>query len=110
MDLPRYEGSTALFKACHKIHSEVVRELLSHEPDLGILQNGETCLHTAAMSGHLDIVNKLVMAGADPDQVNLGGLTALDVAKGKVKKRLGSITKKTTDPLVIANYSNFSRR
>ena len=58
----------------------------------------------------MSVVNQLVTAGADPDQVNLGGLTALDVAKGKVKEQLKGITNRTTDPAVLATNNNFSRR
>lgn len=31
------DGATALFKACHKGHAEIVEELLKYEPNLSLL-------------------------------------------------------------------------
>lgn len=44
-------------------------------------QNGETCLHAAAMFGHLPVVKQLVAAGSDIMWKNQDGYTALQVAR-----------------------------
>lgn len=112
VDLPRSDGATALFKACHKGHREVVKQLLMHNPDMGLLKNGETVLHAAVLSGDVVVVDQLVLAGANPDQVNMAGLTALDVAKDKnkeIKEKLRPVTNKTTDPRILARTQDVSR-
>ena len=38
VDLARQDGATPLFKACHKGHEEVVKEILKYNPRLGNLQ------------------------------------------------------------------------
>lgn len=44
------------------------------------LQNGESALHAAALTGHMTVARQLVGAGADPLLVNLEGLTPLQLA------------------------------
>ena len=44
VDLPRSDGATALFKACHKGHREVVKQLLMHNPDMGLLKVTPWCV------------------------------------------------------------------
>ena len=76
-------------------------------------QNGETVLHAAVLSGDVVVVDQLVLAGANPDQVNMAGLTALDVAKDKnkeIKEKLRPVTNKTTDPRILARTQDVSRR
>ena len=107
VDLARSDGATPLFKACHKGHESVVREIMKYNPRLGTLQvwphtslalltpftqNGWTCLHAAALSGHSNLVLTLVEAGADPNLVNMSGFTALDVALGAARKTLVTLT------------------
>ena len=107
VDLARSDGATPLFKACHKGHEGVVKEIIKYNPRLDTLQvrpntsgapltphtqNGWTCLHAAALSGHSSLVLTLVEAGADPNLVNLSGFTALDVALGAARKTLASLT------------------
>ena len=109
VDLARRDGATPLFKACHKGHESVVKEIMKYNPRLDTLQvrhntpvsnteltpftqNGWTCLHAAALSGHSNLVVTLVEAGADPNLVNLSGFTALDVALGAARKTLASVT------------------
>jgi len=95
VDLARQDGATPLFKACHKGHEEVVKEILKYNPRLGNLQNGWTCLHAAALSGHSNLVIHLLKAGADPNMTNLSGSTPLDVALGAARKTLYSLTSLT---------------
>ena len=44
-----------------------------------LLQNGEACLHAAAISGNPGLVSLLLEAGADPQLKNAGGHSALDL-------------------------------
>ena len=81
VDAIRNDGATALFKASHKGHSAVVHELLKYRPNLGLLPNGETALHAAALFGHLPIVKQLMAAGSDLMIKNQDHLTALHVAR-----------------------------
>ena len=114
VDLARADGATPLFKACHKGHEEVVKEILRHKPRLDTLQvqrtiiffllkfssfqNGSTCLHAAALSGHSNLILHLLEAGADPNTPNMSGFTPLDVALGAARKTLQSVTTRITDP------------
>lgn len=81
VDAVRCDGATPLFKAAHKGHAAVVTELLKHRPNLGLLPNGETALHAAAMFGHLTVCKQLIAAGSDILQKNQEALTALQVAR-----------------------------
>jgi len=98
VDLARADGATPLFKACHKGHEEIVKEILKHQPRLDTLQNGSTCLHAAALSGHSNLILHLLEAGADPNTPNVSGFTPLDVALGAARKTLQSMTTRITDP------------
>ncbi|KAL1132095.1 hypothetical protein AAG570_010053 [Ranatra chinensis] len=80
VDTLRRNGATPLFKACHKGHTDVVQELLKYKPALGILPNGESCLHAACLFGHLGCVKLLVHSGADPSLTNIEGATPLQLA------------------------------
>uniref|UniRef100_A0AC35GT38 Ankyrin repeat domain-containing protein 29 n=1 Tax=Panagrolaimus sp. PS1159 TaxID=55785 RepID=A0AC35GT38_9BILA len=73
-------GATALFKASQKGHEKVVKILLENKPNLGLLKNGETCLHAAALFGNLSIAKMLINAGSDPRLPNRFGETPLDLA------------------------------
>ncbi|KAK8743892.1 hypothetical protein OTU49_000897 [Cherax quadricarinatus] len=79
-DVTRHDGATPLFKAAHKGHVEVVHELLPFKPCLGLLKNGESALHAAALYGHLQVLRVLVEAGADPGLKNDQGLTPIQIA------------------------------
>lgn len=81
VDAVRCDGATPLFKAAHKGYSAVVNELLKHRPNLGLLPNGESALHAAAMFGHLPVVKQLVAAGSDISWKNQEGFTPLQVAR-----------------------------
>merc|ERR1719471_351638 len=75
------DGATPLFKACHKGHLDTITELLKHKPNLGILKNGETVLHAAALFGHLKVVRVLLNSGVDRNIKNKEGQTASDLAE-----------------------------
>ncbi|KAL3868933.1 hypothetical protein ACJMK2_041685 [Sinanodonta woodiana] len=81
IDAVREDGATPLFKACHKGHLEVVEELLKHKPRLGLLPNGETALHAAALFGHMKITKLLMAANADGKLKNKEGQTAAELAR-----------------------------
>ncbi|KAF5272341.1 hypothetical protein FQR65_LT17461 [Abscondita terminalis] len=80
VDAARHDGATALFKAAHKGHSAVVGELLRYKPSLGLLPNGESALHAAALFGHLSVCKQLIAAGADPALNNQDNLTSSKLA------------------------------
>ncbi|KAK0395123.1 hypothetical protein QR680_001126 [Steinernema hermaphroditum] len=82
-DSARPDGATGLFKASHKGCANVVRLLLEHDGDrssLGILKNGESALHAAALFGHPHIVDVLLKAGADANLRNQHYDTPADLA------------------------------
>lgn len=82
VDSVRVDGATPLFKASHKGHAHVVHELLKYKPKLGLLPNGETCLHAAALFGHLPVVKQLVATGScNINQRNQDNLTASQIAR-----------------------------
>ena len=80
VDAARHDGATALFKAAHKGHSAVVGELLRYKPSLGLLPNGESALHAAALFGHLTVCKQLITAGADPTLKNQDNATPSKLA------------------------------
>lgn len=80
VDTVRCDGATPLFKAAHKGHASVVTVLLKYRPNLGLLPNGETALHAAAMFGHMTVCKQLVAAGSDIMLKNQDGLTAMELA------------------------------
>jgi len=109
VDLARADGATPLFKACHKGHEEVVKEILRHKPRLDTLQNGSTCLHAAALSGHSNLILHLLAAGADPNTPNISGFTPLDVALGAARKTLLHVTTRITDPHLLGGMDYLAR-
>eukprot|EP00090_Calanus_glacialis_P016207 TRINITY_DN25430_c0_g1_i1.p1 TRINITY_DN25430_c0_g1~~TRINITY_DN25430_c0_g1_i1.p1 ORF type:complete len:422 (-),score=115.12 TRINITY_DN25430_c0_g1_i1:289-1554(-) len=109
VDLARADGATPLFKACHKGHEEVVKEILRFKPRLDTLQNGSTCLHAAALSGHASLILHLLDAGADPNTTNASGFSPLDVALGAARKTLKSVTSRITDPHLLGGMDCLAR-
>ncbi|XP_029683496.1 ankyrin repeat domain-containing protein 29 isoform X2 [Takifugu rubripes] len=80
-DAERHDGSTALFKAAFKGHNGVIEELLKFSPSLGLLKNGSSALHAAAMSGNIKTVLLLLGADADPTLVNKSNELPADLTK-----------------------------
>ncbi|KAK7066471.1 hypothetical protein SK128_007029 [Halocaridina rubra] len=112
VDICRHDGATPLFKAAHKGHVDVVQELLPYKPHLGLLRNGESALHAAALYGHIRVLKALVQAGADPGLKNDQGLTPIQIASQAhhpeavqllkealtKRKEAGQVTPKQTSP------------
>ena len=46
---------------------------------MALLQNGETCLHAAAISGNPELVQVVLEASNDPQVTNFGGQTPLEL-------------------------------
>lgn len=59
----------------------MVHELLKYRPNLGLIPNGETALHAAALFGHLPVVKQLIAASAEISIKNQEGLTPLQIAR-----------------------------
>ncbi|CAG9097177.1 unnamed protein product [Plutella xylostella] len=74
------DGATPLFKAAHKGHTAVVGELLKYKPNVGLLPNGQTALHGAAMSGELSCVKLLATRGGIRTRSSQGLTPALAAA------------------------------
>ncbi|XP_028039065.1 ankyrin repeat domain-containing protein 29 isoform X2 [Bombyx mandarina] len=87
VDQLRQDGATPLFKAAHKGHAAVVAELLKYNPELGLLPNGQSALHGAAMFGALSCVRVLAPA-ADRSLRNAAGHTALQAAAAARRPRV----------------------
>ena len=76
-------GKTQLFYYCQKgMTSSVVRMLEMRSIDVKAKygEHSLTCLHVAAMHGHLDICRLLLDKGAQLEEVNKDGMTALHFA------------------------------
>lgn len=62
----RDQISDALYAASRNGRADAVRELLTHDPDLGFrAYSGGTSLHWAHFSGARDVIDMLIAAGAD---------------------------------------------
>lgn len=81
VDAAREDGATPLFKATHKGHLEIVKELIKHKANLNLLPIGESALHAAALFGHGKIVKELYESGCDPQLKNAFEQTPADLAK-----------------------------
>ncbi|CAF4708347.1 unnamed protein product, partial [Rotaria magnacalcarata] len=64
------------FKASQKGFDSLANKLLKYKPNIGLLRNGETCLHAATMFNHAGIVRSLIDNGANPLLNNWEGMTA----------------------------------
>lgn len=64
---PREQVSDALYIACRNANAEVVRFLMTCEPDLSFrAYMGGTALHWAYFGGSAEVIDMLLHAGADP--------------------------------------------
>ena len=77
--------ATSLIEAVRSEDSECVSGIIEYGIDGNPVDvnevesaSGNTALHEAAATGRLDIVEALLINGADVNQINLSGLTALD--------------------------------
>ena len=82
LDLADVHGFTALMKACHGGHDEVVATLCAHGARVDKRdKEGFTALHLAASRGHAHVLRLLLELGAAPDDRNWSeGATSLVVA------------------------------
>ena len=65
---------------CHSLSSPVFQiTFATHPPPQAATTNGATCLFIAAQSGHVEIVEYLVSAGADVEKAFRTGATPLFV-------------------------------
>jgi ankyrin repeat protein len=59
------------------------------------LQNGESCLHAAAVSGDAALVSLLLAAGADPDLAAMSGVLPVELAPPSAATSGGAPTAKS---------------
>ena len=74
-------GDTLLHKAARKNNPSIVEFLLSHDPNLNIINNeGKTPLHEACQSRYLasDIIDLLIAKGSDQTIKDFDNRTALE--------------------------------
>ena len=75
------EGWTGLQLAVNRNQTEVVKLLLKqHALEVSLLTQKQTALHIAASQGKLNILNLLLLKGADPCIKHSSGQNSLDVA------------------------------
>lgn len=75
-------GNTALIWAAEKGNFEIVKLLLSRDPNLDAVNNkGETALMVASFKGFIEIVTALLDAGADINKLNKNNASALKCAR-----------------------------
>ncbi|XP_044879795.1 poly [ADP-ribose] polymerase tankyrase-2 isoform X2 [Mauremys mutica] len=80
---------TPLHVASEKAHNDVVEVVVKHEAKVNALDNlGQTSLHRAAHSGHLQTCRLLLSSGCDPSIVSLQGFTALQMGTENVQQLL----------------------
>lgn len=74
-------GNTALMGAIFKGETTIARRLMETRCPIDQANNaGETALAFAALFGRLDLLPQLVARGADPNHVDAGGRTVLQMA------------------------------
>lgn len=81
-NLGRRDARKALVSAVLEQDSALVSQILAERPDIVDARNshGHTALSEAVTIGNLELVRKLVDAGADPQQCNHGGSSLIDAA------------------------------
>ena len=55
----------------------------------------------SALKVCLQLVSRLLAAGADPNLANMSGFTALDVSLGAARRTLEAVTTHLTDPALL---------
>lgn len=61
LDFKDKEGMSALAKAAHRGHADIVESLLNVGADISVIDTlGRNCLHIAVAAGHLDVVECLL--------------------------------------------------
>jgi ankyrin repeat protein len=61
------DGNSVLIRATHSGHSELARLLIDKGADVNASGPGYTALHTAVLTGAVDLVRSLLAHGANPD-------------------------------------------
>lgn len=75
-------GNTALIWATEKGNFEIVKLLMSRDPNLDAVNNkGETALMIASFKGFIEIVQALIDGGADLNKLNKNGASALKCSR-----------------------------
>lgn len=92
-------GHTALYLAITEKRLETVRELIKSGGNVNAEEYGNKCtpLHLACMVGEKEIVEELVKAGAEIEQADKFGITAMDYAKNS--KEIAEVLKKETEKM-----------
>ena len=80
VNIQETEGATALFIASHYGHTSSVEKLLENNADVTLGHKGLTPLHTAAIIGHLKIVELLINHGSPINLRESLGCTSLMLA------------------------------
>ena len=77
------DGSVPIRVAAERGHAQVVRALLERGADRGYTDaaTGRNLLHTAALVGHLDVIEALAGAGVPLSAADSAGRTPLDCAR-----------------------------
>ena len=91
-DLSDSQGWPGLHLAVVRGEADCVMALLHHEAEVSFLTRGWAPLHLAVVTGREDIVSLLVNRGADTEQRNSEGRTALDIARaGTGRERIAAV-------------------
>lgn len=74
-------GFSALMMACGRNNASVFEQLIRGGADIGAGSTGTTALHEAAGCNFYEAIRRLLVLGADPNQVDKSGRTAEQVAE-----------------------------
>lgn len=78
--VPPHSLSTPLHVAAEEGHDEIILQLLEHFDADTLDRTGNSSLHLAAINGHEDVAEILIVYGADTAIRNLDGHTAMEAA------------------------------
>lgn len=92
-------GGSALIMACMEDKPEIAAFLLDQKADVTIADNSDkrTALHYAANNSMTEIVKRLIDAGLDINQQDVGGLTPLVLNVLGARDKFGITNAKVTD-------------